>query len=54
MSVTPSNAASPDNIDRQFMLRAIEVARKCTSEPGKVSPKVGAVVVHNGVLLGDA
>jgi pyrimidine deaminase RibD-like protein len=43
-------------LDRKFMLRAIELARKCTTEPGKdkPSPKVGAVVVRNGKILGEA
>ncbi len=36
------------------MLRAIALARKCTSEPGKISPKVGAIVARNGVVLGEA
>jgi pyrimidine deaminase RibD-like protein len=33
---------------------AIELAEHCVSEPGKVSPKVGAVVVRDGVVLGSA
>jgi pyrimidine deaminase RibD-like protein len=39
---------------RAVMERAIALARQCTSEPGKVSPKVGAVVVRDGVILGEA
>lgn len=40
--------------DRQLMERAIELARGCVSEPGKISPKVGAVVVRDGRVLGQA
>lgn len=36
------------------MLRAISLARKCKSEEGKVSPKVGAVVVRDGEVIGEA
>ena len=35
------------------MLRAIAVARKCKSEPGKISPKVGAVITRNGLLISE-
>ncbi len=40
--------------DRQLMVRAIELARKCKSEPGKIFPKVGAVVALDGRALGQA
>lgn len=40
--------------DKDLMLRAIELARKCMSEPGEISPKVGAVVARDGVILGEA
>ena len=40
--------------DRDFMLRAIEQARLCVGEAGKTAPKVGAMVVRDGVLLGEA
>jgi pyrimidine deaminase RibD-like protein len=40
--------------ERPYMVRAIELARKCASEAGKISPKVGALVVRDGVVLGEA
>jgi pyrimidine deaminase RibD-like protein len=36
------------------MERAVALARQCVSEEGKISPKVGAVVVRDGVVLGEA
>jgi pyrimidine deaminase RibD-like protein len=36
------------------MERAIALARESESEPGRVSPKVGAIVVRDGVVLGEA
>ena len=40
--------------DRELMLRAIELARNCRSEPGRVSPKVGAIIARDGVVIGEA
>lgn len=37
-----------------MMVRAIELARRCAAEPGKISPKVGAIVARNGVVIGEA
>jgi pyrimidine deaminase RibD-like protein len=48
-----AGATTPQG-ERQFMLRAIEIARSCRSESGRISPKVGAVVVRDGKALGDA
>lgn len=38
----------------RFQMRAIEQAKLSKSEPGKVSPKVGAVLVRNAQVLGEA
>ena len=41
--------------DQALMRLAIEQARQCVSEPGRVSPMVGAVVVRpNGSIVGKA
>jgi pyrimidine deaminase RibD-like protein len=40
--------------DRDLMLRAIALARRCKNEQGKISPKVGAVIARAGKLLGEA
>lgn len=40
--------------DRELMVRAIQLARNCVGESGKISPKVGSVVARDGLSLGDA
>src|SRR5436189_6426206 len=40
--------------DTELMLRAISLARRCKSESGKVSPKVGAVIARDGIIIGEA
>lgn len=53
-SSEPTTQAPNDH--RKFMERAIELARCCKTEPGRSdpSPKVGAVLVRNGEILGGA
>ncbi len=43
-----------ESVDREFMKRAVALARRCTNDSGRISPKVGAVVARDGVLLGEA
>ena len=40
--------------DRDFIRQAIEASKKCVSEPGKMSPMVGAVVTKDGQILAVA
>lgn len=40
--------------ERELMQLAIELAAKCVSEKHKISPKVGAVVVRDGIVLAAA
>ena len=41
--------------DREWMERAVDQARLSRGEPGRISPKVGAVVVNkNGEFLAEA
>jgi pyrimidine deaminase RibD-like protein len=39
--------------ERDLMLRAISQARSCKSEPGKVSPMVGAVIARDMRVIGE-
>ena len=36
------------------MERAVALARQCVSDSGRISPKIGAVVARDGVVLGEA
>ncbi|MGZ5738462.1 MAG: deaminase, partial [Burkholderiales bacterium] len=38
----------------EYMLRAVEQARKSVSEDGRVHPKVGVVIVQDGKVLAEA
>ncbi len=50
----PERSAAEVTTSRAAMERAIALARQSTSESGKVSPKVGAVVVRDDVVVGEA
>jgi pyrimidine deaminase RibD-like protein len=43
-----------DNPERQFMIWAIELSPKCKDEPDRPAPKVGAVLVKQGKIIGEA
>ena len=47
-------AGTPNGLDREFMERAVEEARKSTAEDGRVHPKVGVVIVKDGKELAVA
>jgi pyrimidine deaminase RibD-like protein len=49
-----SEHGKPNGLDREFMERAVEVARKSRTEDGRVHPKVGVVVVKDGMELAAA
>lgn len=36
------------------MLSAIDLARKCKNELGKISPKVGTLIARDGLVIGEA
>lgn len=41
--------------ESEAMARTIDLSRKCVSEPGKISPKVGAAYLdENGILISEA
>ncbi len=46
--------ASKKLSERDLMFRAVAQSRSCKSEPGKVSPMVGAVVAHHSRVVGEA
>lgn len=48
------NPGSGKTHHRELMERAIKLARKCVSEPGKNSPKVAAIVARDGVIWAEA
>lgn len=52
--VLNSGAQADRHNDRGVMLRAIELAKNCRSEPGNIPPKVAAIVVKDGVVIGEA
>lgn len=55
MAKATSPSRGPAKVsDRELMLRAIDLARSCKSEPGKISPKVGAIISRDGGVLGEA
>lgn len=39
--------------ERALMLRSIQLAKNCSGEPGKISPKVGALVSVDGSVLAE-
>ncbi len=50
-----TEGVGPGGTERQLMKLAVDLARQCNSEPGKVSPKVGAVVCNReGTFLDSA
>jgi pyrimidine deaminase RibD-like protein len=50
----PSIPVRKELSDREVMLRAIALARRCRSEAGRASPKVSAVAVRDGQVIGEA
>jgi len=53
-SVPGQDAAGANESDLYFMRLAVDEARKSKSEAGKISPKVGVVIVKDGVVVAQA
>jgi pyrimidine deaminase RibD-like protein len=43
-----------DEIKDAYLRRAIDLAKLCESENGKIRPKVGAIIVKNGEIIAEA
>ncbi len=52
--VARSGEEQSKQTDRELMLRAIALARQSKGEPGKIAPKVGAIIARAGKPLGGA
>jgi pyrimidine deaminase RibD-like protein len=54
VATAPEGSAARVSSSRAAMERAIELARRSSSEVGRISPKVGVLIVRDDVVVGEA
>lgn len=52
--LSPSDGRLRLQVKEEHLRRAIQLASKCTSEDGRIKPKVGALIIKDGRIISEA